>query len=595
MIAYFKYTNGTAFNFGSSSYNGMINVRDGVAYTGAVYNESSKRLNNKSNYIAEIYLNKINFNRTVGDSLVLNEKDATVYSRTILSEFKLIEGILNKLNYNNLLLYSKTINYNSDIFNTYAKTIDAQPTMYCATRTDPSFRGRILAKDLTGLPGALSSVTSVSPDSSLFAVLSNNTFFQYHNNGRRVIAPILSGSVATIDDSIITNNDPTSFDRYNKLLYITSLTSSSKYYLELGLSTTFLSGGTLSGGKIGLLDRADITRNNIITNRSLVTYGKTYRCAIVSNNGRQLIEVSRVDNSAQLFSITLSDLNCDSIISICQRFEDHALGMIVLRGTQFYFRMFDLDVLYQTNVEKAQGFDFIPIEGQIASYLPMNNMTFYDAIEFAPFDSDVVIIRTYTTTDNLEKIEFRSVTNPLLPMCVFGDIGRSGYVEAYSPVISGIETLINYMDSTFSAPDVTVPFKDVQFDVTDKVYYLTLYPNMLEVGPCNLYNNFTSFNLPKKYKPIDNNKGSSIGLVLNNYLRYLIHDTFNLHKAVRSAPVSFSNGAIYGTDFSILGDISDDNFYIYENETLNVASLNRIFTGIVRLQKNIARAIRVTV
>jgi hypothetical protein len=115
MIAYFKYTNGTAFNFGSSSYNGMINVRDGVAYTGAVYNESSKRLNNKSNYIAEIYLNKINFNRTVGDSLVLNEKDATVYSRTILSEFKLIEGILNKLNYNNLLLYSKTINYNSDI------------------------------------------------------------------------------------------------------------------------------------------------------------------------------------------------------------------------------------------------------------------------------------------------------------------------------------------------------------------------------------------------------------------------------------------------------------------------------------------------
>ena len=72
MIEYFKYTGGEAFTLSGAAYSGFINVIDGVAYSGKSFSSSSKLLSSTGTFLANCFLNKIEFDRTAAKVKVSN-------------------------------------------------------------------------------------------------------------------------------------------------------------------------------------------------------------------------------------------------------------------------------------------------------------------------------------------------------------------------------------------------------------------------------------------------------------------------------------------------------------------------------------------
>ena len=64
MIEYFKYTGGEAFTLSGDAYYGFVNIRDGIAYPGKSFSSSSKVLSANGTFLANCFLNELEFDRT---------------------------------------------------------------------------------------------------------------------------------------------------------------------------------------------------------------------------------------------------------------------------------------------------------------------------------------------------------------------------------------------------------------------------------------------------------------------------------------------------------------------------------------------------
>ena len=72
MIEYFKYATSGAFTLSSVPYSGFVNVKDGVAYTGKTFTESSRVLESTDTFFANSMLSKLEFDRTTTDIIETN-------------------------------------------------------------------------------------------------------------------------------------------------------------------------------------------------------------------------------------------------------------------------------------------------------------------------------------------------------------------------------------------------------------------------------------------------------------------------------------------------------------------------------------------
>jgi hypothetical protein len=66
MIEYFKFTGGDAFTLSGEDYNGFVNVRNGIVYSGKSLTSSSKVLSSKDTFLSNSFILQKEFDRTAG-------------------------------------------------------------------------------------------------------------------------------------------------------------------------------------------------------------------------------------------------------------------------------------------------------------------------------------------------------------------------------------------------------------------------------------------------------------------------------------------------------------------------------------------------
>tara|TARA_R110000824_G_scaffold224184_2_gene411877 strand:- start:5032 stop:6993 length:1962 start_codon:yes stop_codon:yes gene_type:complete len=117
MIEYFKYTTTGSFTLSGAAYNGFVNVRDGVAYSGKTFSDTSKILKSTDTFFANCILGELEFDRTVTPITESNILTTPVVSPRSVIDQSFIDTNLGILNQNNLNLYALNIISRTDLLN----------------------------------------------------------------------------------------------------------------------------------------------------------------------------------------------------------------------------------------------------------------------------------------------------------------------------------------------------------------------------------------------------------------------------------------------------------------------------------------------
>lgn len=588
MISYFKYTGGGALTLDGEDYRGMFNVTNNTFYTNSKLTASSKVLSSNSTYIAQVFKNRLNFNNTVFTQLTVLENTAKAYSRTSLTYDKLNE-ILNELNKNNILLYSKIVTYNNDIFNIYAKNIDTLPITYCLTAADDTFSAKYLPAERFELPADsdILRARSTNRRSSLFITLSTEDLFSYYSNDIKI-----EGYFNTQNSTLSTSEGPFQldgiphYDRHTDLVYFVRLTKYSIYYYNPSSECR----------EMVLIDTVPLSLTNGVVNNKLVTFGLNYRCAIVDNNNKKILEISSKNKSPQIYSIGIEDLGMDTIISTCQRFEDDAYAILYIIDGEVRLRLYDLQQLLRESADfnKLDEKNIVSQRVILFDNSVSGGLGFNHTIEFSPFDSDIIICRSYVG-GMLKDVQFRSISNPGFPIAYFDGVTRTGNVGQYVPLLNNFITHINNIPSSLDDIGNGLPFPmyDIAFDVRDTIRYFIFYKDSIEVSHItNMFNSCVPLNLQVQYYNNISRNDGSIGLTLNNALYHIIYDTLTLYKmCISLVERDTTIGTYIGELPVLLPDITDYDLHMYDNESFNIGVFDRICNSLQQIQKNIARSI----
>lgn len=588
MISYFKYTDGNTHTLDGVEYKGMFSFNNNTYYVDSLPTSSSRKLGSTYNFLNEVYVNKYNFNFTSYTQLTVLRNTAKVYSRTILT-YAQLNGILNELNKNNVFIFSKMISFNNNLFNVYTNTYNNIPTTYCLTGADDIFSSKQLPLVRLGLATdhPLYKARPKGRRTSLFVSYSAKDMFRYFSNGVQLMGAIKTQNapLSSTDNSHINEGIP-HYNRYTNVIYYVFDTKFSMYFFDPASECDITT----------RIDTIDISLKNGVTDNIAVTFGRNYRCAIVSDNNEEVLEISPVNKSQQIFSITIKEMNIDTVISTCQRFEDDIYAILYIKDGEVRLRVYDLQSLlegfpnFSAYAEKSTVVNQkIVYDNRVDGGIGLNH-----TIEFAPFDSDVVLFRLYRH-ETLAELQFRSISNPRFPLAVFDGYSRTGNIGLYTPFLNNLTTPFDVIKSSFDKLGDGDPFPiyDIAFDVQDTIRYFIFYQDSIEVSHIDsLYSSALPLNLVKRYRGSNIASGDSIGLTINNALRHIVYDTLNIYKMCTSTiERSKSTGSYLGTSPVILPKITDYNLYLYENESINVGVFNRICGTLQEIQQNIARAI----
>ena len=95
MISYFKYTSNNAFTLNGVDYAGFFNVEDGVAYTERKKGTTSEQLVPKNTFIADFYLNKMEFDNQFDSIAEVSNVTANAFSILNKVEMERLLSIIN--------------------------------------------------------------------------------------------------------------------------------------------------------------------------------------------------------------------------------------------------------------------------------------------------------------------------------------------------------------------------------------------------------------------------------------------------------------------------------------------------------------------
>ena len=115
MIEYFKFTGGDAFTLSGEDYNGFINVRNGIVYSGKSLTSSSKVLSSKDTFLSNSFILQKEFDRTAGTVDTTGMVEVPDISPRNIIDQSFIDKNLGILNLNNINLYSLNIIGNTNL------------------------------------------------------------------------------------------------------------------------------------------------------------------------------------------------------------------------------------------------------------------------------------------------------------------------------------------------------------------------------------------------------------------------------------------------------------------------------------------------
>ena len=628
MIEYFKYTGGGAFTLSGAAYNGFINVVNGVAYSGKSFSSSSRPLSSNGTFLANCFLNKLEFDRTgeaVEEAAVLTLPE--ISPRNIIDQ-NFIDTNLGYLNHNNLNLYALNIISNTELLNFSNTPVDGDSYFLGLSsgsrdirnddvqlskdnkfpiQIDPfSYIDKVFGVDV--LDNTVDSTLFVYDDLSYLYFITTSTSNSYTFSGSFV----KGGSLTRINEDIFEGNIEFTYDNSTDILYTLvedERTSETQKFFSLKL---YDNGFISTCRALKLVDIIEL-EDEVIDNR--VAIGNNIRgyryiedgeikIKLVNKETNALVDIIATSNpNEEIVSFDIRDTD-DSVLIItqsteleCGIYDDQIFAEVqteaILPPGQIYY-LYHLDINDITNlscalnpkVVKREYFDNVDEIG-----IPTDKVQIY----FSPNDSNMftLVDRGFVTTRFISNPKLvaglPSTDNLLYPATMyFGDTK-----EKFDKIEKKFNT--NTLRSNY--------FNYINFIVaqnsTDLFYFLHTIGRiyLFRELPSLLYQNFVPLDLDNQYEKVTSCE-SSLGISLNSELQNIIQDTVNIFSNLGVIPTpALVNGITVLRDFTTYQDIEINfrDLEFHENEEVNYTVISRVFRELYRLQKSVFDVMTTTV
>ena len=626
MIEYFKYTGGEAFTLSGAAYSGFINVIDGVAYSGKSFSSSSKPLSSNGTFLANCFLNKLEFDRTgeaVEEASVLTLPE--ISPRNIIDQ-NFIDTNLGYLNHNNLNLYALNIISNTELLNFSNTPVDGDSYFLGLSsgsrdlrnddiqlakgnefpiQIDPfSYIDRVFGVDV--LDNTVDSTLFVYDDLSYLYFNTTSTSSSYTFSGSFV----KGGSLTRINEDIFEGNIEFTYDNSTDILYTLvedERTSEARKFFSLKLYDNGFISTCRALKLVDIIELEDeVIDNRVAIGNNIRGYryleGGEIKIKLVNKDTNALVDIIATSNpNEEIVAFDIRDTD-DSVLIITQSTElecgIYDVSAAVQIGTipvpeQIYY-LYHLDINDITNLScvlnpkvlKREYFDNadeigVPTE-TVQIYLSPNDSNMFTLIDrgfvTTRFISNPELVAGFPSTDNLlypatmyfgstkekfDKIEKKFNTNTL----------RSNYFNYINFIVAQNSTDLFYFLHTIG-----------------RIYLFRELPSLL-------YQNFVPLDLDNQYEKVTSCE-SSLGISLNSEIQNIIQDTVNIFSNLGVIPTpALVNGITVLRDFTTYQDIEINfrDLEFHENEEVNYTVISRVFRELYRLQKSVFDALPRTV
>jgi len=594
MITYFKYTEGGTFTLKGENYIGSFNVVDGVAYTGTTLTAESQILTPGNTFASAIYLERGEFDRTVDSSI--NLARINVNPRDILN-FSTLQTLISSLDHNNKELYKTAILIAPDSVNFKNIPADNLSTKFyglsstiadihvpkdviSAKRTYTQIDPFSFSPEWAFMDEAIGSSLFVNPDESFlyFVSTKNNTY-------------TLSGSVYSNAPLVLIDDlfNPNTFTKQNSVLGL---------LYEIGTDTILvydLKTFNECRNKI-LIDSLQIydkTKYYLKDgDKKFIKIGNKLRGALLIENTTSVLvlDLKNSQTNEDYTTISLKDLNLATILCFDIREQDDALIVIGQRTTGLYMVVVDTSLIVKVGVTNSIVYD-----DEILYAENLNDIT------FSKTDSNVFTIDTTTN------IQTRFLSNSKTPASVLDMTFATNpenllFLRPYkfdSTRERFDKILIKYNSNKLRSNypnlicNTSVTTENAQYFAVQFIGRLYIFKNKLGIDYA--VNNLLPIDLVKYNNNIVDCSNSYLGITLNNNLYNIISDTLNIYnnysRQVDSEYINNIPLLVKNRSRVEISNIEPLNFYLHENESVNVLSLQRAFGAIYNLQTSIASSI----
>ena len=613
MIEYFKYATTGAFTLSSAPYSGFVNVRDGVAYTGKTFTESSRVLESTDTFFANSVLSKLEFDRTTTDIIESNILTRPMISPRSVVDQSFIDTNLGILNKNNLNLYALNITSRNDLLNfkNSAKNGNAYFLGLSSGKNDIRNDDTKLAKDnlfpiqidpfsfIDKVQGI--NVLDDTIDSTLF-VYNDETYFYFTTTPTS--SHTFSGSFVKNSSLVpITPEEDTgetlfkggtrfTYDNSTDILYSLSAGSSQT---DINLyDNSFIN----PCGKLKLVDKVvvkdDIVDETVKIGNNLLGYRydevdeeegiDTISISIRNKYSNKLISTVRATDDEEIVAFDIRDSD-DSILILTH--PSQAPPEITEKDTSgegvFY--------LYQLDVEKISDVGPELNPKYVFRHRPTYEFTAVEEddidIFFSQNDSNVFIIndRGFITT--------RFISNPE-EVSGFADPESLQYLP--DMYFDNTGERFNLIEKKFNSNILRSNYFNyiIAKNETDLFFLLHNIGRIYLFKESNLlYQNFVPLDLKNLYEKVTSCE-SSLGASLNSEIQNIIKDTVNIFLSLSliPAPTNSSGIPVLRDYITYKGlDINFRDMEFHENEAVDYNVVSRVINELFDLQHQILTSI----
>ena len=624
MIDYFKYTNGDSFTLSGFDYSGLFTIHEGKAFTGKTFNTTSKLLSSKNTFLTNCFLNKFEFDRTVSIENTNILKQPSISPRNVIDQ-NFIDTNLQILNMNNLIIYSKNIIANPDLFD-FLNSIENEDSYFLGLSSgkkdlrnddekvsksnstpiqiDPfSFTENVPGLDV--LDDTIDSMIFIYDDKS-FNYFTTTSTSSYTFSGTFATG----GSLIRLEEDVFEGAQRFSYDNNTDTLYALEKTTES-FILKL-YDNSFVAPCRVLKlvDQITLID--NIIDDKVSLGNNILGYRYTEEEEIIEDeegnpirdreHGKNRLEQNLNNNvnappkikivnkyTFELINTIVSSNPNEQILEFDIRDSDDSLLVLTsLEGflaDEFYIYHLDIDKISET-----EGDYILPVN-------PKKLIRFKPTVEFNARDNKVTIYFSGNDSnifiiDDEGAISSRFISNP---ENVAGLPSNKNLLYLKNMFFDNTLERFNKIQKKFNSN--TLPsnnYNNLNFLVgknSTNLYYLLhnigrIY--LMEESKL-LYKNFVPLDLENLYEKIISCE-SSLGISLNSELQNIIKDTVNVFLNASVIPFKEIREGIpvLGKFVSYEGiDINFRDLEFHDNEEVNYDSVSRVFDQIFKLQETV--------
>jgi len=624
MIDYFKYTNGDSFTLSGFDYSGLFTIYEGKAFTGKTFNTTSKLLSGKDTFLTNCFLNKFEFDRTVSIENTNLLKQPSISPRNVIDQ-NFIDTNLQILNMNNLIIYSKNIIANPDLFD-FLNSIENQDSYFLGLSSgkkdlrnddvkvsksnstpiqiDPfSFTENVPGLEV--LDDTLDSMIFIYDDKS-FNYFTTTSTSSYTFSGTFATG----GSLIRLEEDVFEGAQRFSYDNNTDTLYALEKTTES-FILKL-YDNSFVAPCRV----LKLVDQITLD-DNIIDDKvslgnNILGYRYTEREVIEKDEEGNPIR-GREHGKNRLEQNLNNNVNAQPRIKIVNKYTFELINTIISSNPQEEILEFDIrdsddSILILTSLE---GFD---AEEFYIYHLDIDKVSAADGQYILPFNPKLLTRYkpevVYNAKQNVVNIYFSGNDSNIF---VIDDEGAISSRFISNPEnVAGFPSNKNllyledmFFDSTLERFDKiqkkfnsnTLPsnnYNNLNFLVgknSSSLFY-TLHNigriYLMEESKL-LYKNFVPLDLENLYQKIISCE-SSLGISVNSELQNIIKDTVNVFLNASVIPFAEVREGIpvLGKFISYEGiDINFRDLEFHDNEEVNYDTVSRVFDQIYNLQETV--------